>query len=137
MRKRGFTLIELMIVIAIIGLLAALIIPNFSKARSQSKFSACKTNIKNIATAIEMYSVAEDAMYPINLGKIITADYIPQEPFCPEKQTSYRYGRTSSPCVGYSIWCAGNNHYTMLMYTGPGYGSVSGLKDNLCDVVAE
>ena len=55
-RRGGFTLIELMIVIAIIAILAAILVPNFIRARAQGQLTACKSNLKNIGTAMEMYS---------------------------------------------------------------------------------
>ncbi len=53
--KKGFTLIELMIVVAIIGILAAIAIPNFLKFQAKSKQSEAKTNLKGIYTAETAY----------------------------------------------------------------------------------
>jgi len=53
--KKGFTLIELMIVVAIIGILAAIAIPNFLKFQSKSKQSEAKGNLKGIYTAETAY----------------------------------------------------------------------------------
>ncbi len=61
---RAFTLIELMIVIAIIGVLAAILIPNFLHARAESASSACEGNLKNIATALEEYAIDNGGQYP-------------------------------------------------------------------------
>jgi len=47
-KKTGFTMIELMIVIAIISILATIIIPKMTGARDKSKLEACKTNLKHI-----------------------------------------------------------------------------------------
>ena len=55
MRKRGFTLIELMIVVAIIGILAAIAIPNFLQFQLRSKTGEAKTNLAAIRTAEEGY----------------------------------------------------------------------------------
>ncbi|MEE2959829.1 MAG: prepilin-type N-terminal cleavage/methylation domain-containing protein [Myxococcota bacterium] len=49
--EKGFTLIELMIVVAIIGILAAIAIPNFSRFQSRTKQAEVKTNLKSIFTA--------------------------------------------------------------------------------------
>ena len=61
--QKGFTLIELMIVIAIIAILAAILIPNFLHARAESVTAACEGNEKQIATAEEEYSVDNGGNY--------------------------------------------------------------------------
>jgi type IV pilus assembly protein PilA len=58
---RGFTLIELMIVVAIIGILAAIAVPNFVKFQCRSKQSEAKTNLKALFVAEEGYRAEYDA----------------------------------------------------------------------------
>lgn len=53
--KKGFTLIELMIVVVIIGILAAIAIPKFSNVKDQAEESACRSQMGSLATAEEMY----------------------------------------------------------------------------------
>jgi len=59
-KKGGFTLIELMIVVAIIGILAAIAIPNFIRFQAKSKQSEAKTNLKAIFTAQKAYFGEKD-----------------------------------------------------------------------------
>jgi type IV pilus assembly protein PilA len=58
--KKGFTLIELMIVVAIIGILAAIAIPNFMRFQAKSKQSEAKTNLGAIGTTAEAYRAEKD-----------------------------------------------------------------------------
>lgn len=53
----GFTLVEIMIVVAIVGLLAAIAIPNFSKARTTARKNACINNLRLIDGAKEQYAL--------------------------------------------------------------------------------
>lgn len=60
-KDKGFTLIELMIVVAIIGILAAIAIPNFMNYQCKAKQSEAKSNLGNIRTAEEAYYAEHDA----------------------------------------------------------------------------
>ncbi|MGV3722792.1 MAG: DUF1559 domain-containing protein [Actinomycetota bacterium] len=54
-RRSGFTLIELLVVIAIIAILAAILFPVFARAREAARASSCRSNLKQLATGIQMY----------------------------------------------------------------------------------
>ena len=72
--QKGFTLIELMIVIAIIGILAAIAIPQFSAYRKRSFNSAAASDIRNAATAQEAYFV-DNQGYTATTTTLIGATY--------------------------------------------------------------
>src|SRR5438876_8020394 len=71
--QKGFTLIELMIVVAIIGILAAIAIPNFIKFQARSKQSEAKTNLKAIFTAEKSWFGEHDSY-----GSFGTVGYNPE-----------------------------------------------------------
>jgi type IV pilus assembly protein PilA len=76
--RKGFTLIELMIVVAIIGILAAIAIPNFLKFQAKSKQSEAKTNLKGIYTAETGYFGEKNAyagFSNVNWAPVGTARY--------------------------------------------------------------
>lgn len=56
LKARGFTLIELLVVIAIIAILAAILFPVFARAREAARATSCRNNLKQIATAMTMYT---------------------------------------------------------------------------------
>lgn len=71
---KGFTMIELMIVIAVIGILAIIAITQFSKYRERSFDSAVETDLRNAATAQEAY-FADQQLYSNNIGQLTVSPY--------------------------------------------------------------
>lgn len=65
MRQRiGFTLLELLVVVAIVGLLSAMLLPVFARERAAARDTQCMANVKAITTAIRMYAEEYEALWP-------------------------------------------------------------------------
>jgi type IV pilus assembly protein PilA len=71
---KGFSLLELLVVVAIIGLLAAVAIPQFSSYRSRAVDSQMKSDLKNAALAMDSY-FAENKVYPTTVASIVSAGF--------------------------------------------------------------
>jgi len=87
-RKGGFTLVEIMIVVAIIGLLAAIAIPNFIKARTTSQANACINNLRQMDGAAQEWALEYKAQNTASVGTGDITPYIKltstgQLPPCP------------------------------------------------------
>ncbi len=86
----------------------------FLKARSQGQFTACKSNLKNIATACEMYATDHKGLYPASL-KQLTPDYLRVIPTCPSANAdtySAHYQKKSKP-DNFTVRCWGEHHKTL------------------------
>lgn len=64
--RSGFTLIELLVVIAIVAILAAILFPVFAQAREKARSASCLSNLRQIGTAVMMYTQDYDETYPID-----------------------------------------------------------------------
>ena len=95
-RRGGFTLVEIMIVVAIIGLLSAMAIPSFARARDSSREKTCVNNLRQIDGAKDQYALENglstgDPAPAMVAGELM--DYLRrEEPVCPVGNTPYIVG---------------------------------------------
>lgn len=91
--------------------------------------TACKSNLKNIGTALEMYSTDNYGRYPCKLDDV-TPSYVKVIPTCPSAgYNSYIYIRSTNPDV-YTTWCNGSHHTSITNIPNyPQYDSIEGLRE--------
>lgn len=116
-RKNGFTLVEIMIVVLIIGLLAAIAVPGFARARADARAKTCVNNLRLIEAAKDQWAMATGAAEAATVTTT-DAEYIQQfkgntQPQCPVGPTAYVVGAvgTVPTCAAPNVTKNANNGY--------------------------
>ena len=134
-QRRGFTLIEMLVVVVIIAILAAILFPVFSQAREAARPANCTSNLRQMSLALSMY-VQDYEAYPMASYRIGTEEYrwhAVIQPYvkntllfvCPSsgwkvdyRNLSYGYWFVTSQCLA---WTLGTLSYYALPTLGPGF----------------
>lgn len=111
-RSNGFTLVELLTVLVVIALLAAIITPRYLAARDNSTFTACSQNLKNVATALQTYANDNSQTYPSSLSQL-TPQYLALLPSCPTAAGPDTYSpsyESATQPPNFTVFCQGSYH---------------------------
>ncbi len=85
--KKGFTLVELLLVVAILAVLAGVVVPRVLDYRANARIARCAANISNLERAVELYRFTEEDI-PDAIGDIQNTTYFPHgNPDCPLEGT--------------------------------------------------
>ena len=89
LRRAAFTLVEIMIVVAIIGLLAAIAIPNFVRARTTSQQNACINNLRQVDGAVQQWALEQKKDPAATVAETDVTPYLKNSVICPSGGTTF------------------------------------------------
>jgi len=126
----------MVILISLTAGIIAVILPNFIKCHCGGSLTACKSNCKNLATALEMYASDNAGWYPDQLSDLLPGNYLKVLPTCPEAKAMSYTDYVAFGNKSFRFSCVGNNH--VRAYTGfstcsnnyPQYSGEEGLLDH-------
>ena len=146
-RKTGFTLVEILIVVVILGILAAIVVPQFTSASNEAIKGALQSQLQTINTQVELYRVRQQGAYPDfatnGWSDLVATDYLKEEPIngytgetdivAGDEAASQGYDRDAA--VGwtfqnaaaqldyYTVYAAGYDALNDLLFHEPGFGA--------------
>lgn len=101
--SKGFTLLELLVVIGIIGLLASILVVNLTSARRRARDTKRIADIRNLQTAAEDY-YGKNGKYPATIADLVTGGQIPTWPLDPLAPPGTACTANSDPCYWYAVY---------------------------------
>ncbi|MDD5747617.1 MAG: prepilin-type N-terminal cleavage/methylation domain-containing protein [Actinomycetota bacterium] len=96
--NKGFTLIELMIVVLIIAILVAIAVPVYINTQENAKKRACQDNVRTVDGQIQAYQASEpNQSYPANLAALVTGKFLKSTPMCSKSASGTYAWITGTP----------------------------------------
>jgi len=124
-KKKGFTIIELLIVIAVIGILVGIALPRFKGMQDEGNIARARAELRTIQTAVESYYSHHASAYPADIGDTLTnaspqiLAAVPTDPFKPGVADGYKLNTVAS---------GGVSSYYVISSVGPdGVAGITGI----------
>lgn len=94
--NQGFTLVEMLVVIAILALVSALVVPQFASASGDAQISSAASTVRRVQEQIEVFRATQGQYPAVIAPSWFAGDALPRNPFAPEVQDSVYYDSSNS-----------------------------------------